>query len=303
MPRRTVNENELCPNRPEEITLVVETGEPGPKGDTGPAGIQGPVGPMGPAGPVPVVPEWTYTNPTPMPFSVGNINAGETFNEVPLSIMWDKLLYPYMSPAFTQFSFPYTSPMEVGFTFPGGNHTFTWTTSNSVNVKPDTIEISDTTTSTVIASGLANDSSHVASLPPVTNTVATSHTWGITGINTRDLQFSRSFSLNWQWAVYFGENVLGALTEGQIESLRAKQLMANSAATYDFIAYPMGYKYIAYPTLFGLKTTFINPANGFAFAMEPATVVSVTNDYGITTDYYVHRSTNTLSGAISCQVS
>ena len=63
------------------------------------------------------------------------------------------------------------------------------------------------------------------------------------------------------------------------------------------------YKYMAYPTIFGQKTSFFDQATGFSVAMEAPTTISITNSFGITTDYYVHRTTNTIVGAITIGVS
>jgi hypothetical protein len=50
----------------------------------------------------------------------------------------------YQNPAFTSFGFVQTSPIEVG-TVVSGTKTFTWVTSNSGNVQPNTVSILDIT--------------------------------------------------------------------------------------------------------------------------------------------------------------
>lgn len=40
-----------------------------------------------------------YTNPIPMPYTIGGFPAGTTFNKVPLNEMWTRLLYPESEPA------------------------------------------------------------------------------------------------------------------------------------------------------------------------------------------------------------
>ena len=65
-----------------------------------------------------------------------------------------------------------------------------------------------------------------------------------------------------------------------------------------------GYKYWAYPTTMGLKTTWKDVSTGFDVAMNstPQTV-SITNTFGITQNYYVYRTYNILGGTINVQIS
>ena len=61
----------------------------GPQGNQGWQGLQGPqdIG--------------SYTNPLPTPITVGGIDSGSTFLDVPWSGMWDALLYPELFPTLT----------------------------------------------------------------------------------------------------------------------------------------------------------------------------------------------------------
>ena len=92
-----------------------------------------------------------YTNETPVPQTLGGIQAGSTFDNVPLTTMFDLLLYPYQTPSFSSFSVNISSPVEVGYTIAAGNKTFTWTTTNSSNIAPNSVTITDTTDSIVLA--------------------------------------------------------------------------------------------------------------------------------------------------------
>lgn len=245
----------------------------------------------------------TYTNATPVPTTLGGIAAGTTFLNVPLTQMFTDLLYPYQLPAFTAFAISgQSTTLEVGDSITAGTKTFTWTTSNSTNVSGSSIRIFDWTndTTTPIASNLANDGTENVSISSVTKTTATSHVYRISGSNTQDDGFSRDFTVNWRWRMYWGTSANTSLTESQIEGLISSSLATNSTGTFAFAA--GNYKYIAYPTAFGLKTSFKDPSTGFDVDMQAATTVSVTNSYGVTTDYYVHRTTNTLGGSISITV-
>jgi hypothetical protein len=244
----------------------------------------------------------TYTNATAVPTTLGGIVAGSTFSAVPLTEMFDKLLYPYQTPAFTAFSITgQSTTLEVGAAISAGSKEFTWTTSNSSNITANTITLTDLTNSTTIASGLSITSPTNQSIVAVTKTSATSHVYRISATNTQTTVFTRDFTVNWRWRMYWGTSASTSLTESAIEALTDSSLVTNSSGTFNFAA--GNYKYIAYPTVFGLKTTFKDQGTGFDVDMQPATTVSVTNTNGVTTDYYVHRTTNVLGGAITITVS
>lgn len=241
----------------------------------------------------------SYIRPTPTPITVGGASAGSTFNGSVQDAL-DKILYPYQAPSFTAFSFP-QSNLEVGDTMSGGPKTFTWATANSGSVSANTIEIKDQTNNVVLYTGGANDGTEVISLGAITNTAGASHTWRITATSTIGGLITRDFTFFWQWKRYYGESVATSLDEAGIEGLRVGGLVSVAGGTYSFLG--GGYKYYAYPVLLGLRTQFKDVNTNFTVSMEPPTTVSVTNAFGITTDYYVHRTTNILGGAITIAIS
>ncbi len=243
----------------------------------------------------------TFTNPTPMPQTLGGLSAGTTFNMRTLTGLVNDLLYPYQSPAFTSFSFNQTTPIEVGNSIVAGTKTFSWATSNSANVQPNTVDIEDVTNATVLADNIANDGSENIAIGSITKTSATSHTWRISALNTNSVSFNRTFSVAWQWRIYYGESLSGTLNESLIESLRVNTLSATANGDYSFLG--GGYKYLCYPTAMGLRTTFTDQLTKLNVAMETPYTVSVTNAYGVNTDYYVHRTTNILGSSIVIEVS
>lgn len=250
----------------------------------------------------------TYTNAAGVPTTIGGHVSGSTFLNVPLTTMWTTLLYPYQLPAFSAFSITgQSTTLEVGDQITSGSKTFTWTTTNSTNVSESTLRVLDFTNSTTLASGLLNDGTEAISISAVSKSSATSHVYRISGSNTQGTGFSRDFTVNWRWRMYYGTSSLASLTENDIEALHSSSLVANSAGSFSFGA--AGYKYIAYPTVFGLKTTFKDAGTGFDVDMQAAVTTAVTNsfyhpDSGSTaTNYYVHRSTNVLGGSITITVS
>lgn len=244
----------------------------------------------------------TYTNATGVPVTLGGIVSGSTFTSVPLTEMFDRLLYPYQVPTFSAFSITGQSQtLEVGAEITAGTKTFTWTTTNSSNVSSSGITLSDFTNSTTIASGLANTGTSNQTIVAVSKSSATSHVYRISAKNTQDTTFTRDFTVNWRWRMYWGTSSLSSLAASDITgSLQDSSLVSNSAGSFNFGA--GGYKYIAYPTVFGLKTSFKDPSTGFDIDMQSAVTTAVSNSFGVGTNYYVHRTTNVLGGSITITV-
>ena len=243
----------------------------------------------------------TYTNLTPTAVSIGGIPAGSTFDNMTMQEMWDALLYPYQTPIFSSFTSSMSTPIEVGSTIPAGSVTFLWNTTNSSNIAANSIKIDDITAGNTLASGLANTGTTAISISEITNVMATSHQWKITATNTKGAFLSRTLNVYWQWKIYYGESALTDLTETDVEALRVGTLAANVSGNYSFNAGE--YKWICYPTSFGLKTTFKDASTNFDVAMQPALTKSITNSQGVSTNYYCHRTVNKLGGSITIAIS
>jgi len=243
----------------------------------------------------------TYTNFTPTAVSIGGIPAGSTFDNMTMQEMWDALLYPYQTPVFSSFTSSMSTPIEVGGTIPAGSVTFLWNTTNSSNIAANSIKIDDITAGNTLASGLANTGTTAISISAITNVMATSHQWKITATNTKGVFLSRTLNVYWQWKIYYGESALTDLTETDVEALRVGTLAANVSGNYSFNAGE--YKWICYPTSFGLKTTFKDASTNFDVATQPALTKSITNSQGVATNYYCHRTVNKLGGSITIAIS
>jgi hypothetical protein len=243
----------------------------------------------------------TYTNATPVPKTIGGITAGTTFDNVDIADIIGMLLYPYQAPTFSTFSIAgISSKYEVGDAISSGGYTASWSTTNNSNINVGSISISCSRDGS-LASGLTNDGSEGITLSEYALTSPGANTWTINGINSEGNGFSRNITVNWYWAVYYGESASTNLTEADVEGLRVKTLKSNSSGVYDMNG--GDYKWICYPTSMGLKSTFLDVSTGFPVAMESAETVSVTNSFGHTTDYYCHRTTNALGGSVSIGVS
>jgi len=244
----------------------------------------------------------SYTNDVAMPADVGGWEAGSTFSGKTMKEMFDGLLYPYQYPAFSSFSFiGWSSTIEVGDTN-GTDPTATWSTENDSNITADTIDIDDVTNTVNYITGTANDGSQALTASAVTRTSPGSNTWRITGTNSKAIDFTRNYTVNWYWRIYAGTSANTSLAETQIEALVDYNSLASSyVRTYSLSA--NNYKYICYPTSMGAASSFIDAGTGLAIAMEAPDTVSVTNSFGLSTDYYVYRSTNPLVAAINITIS
>lgn len=263
----------------------------------------------------------TYINPNPTTQTVGGIFAGSTFaTPKSMQYMWDLLLYPYQNPSFNSFNIGKTNPQEVGATISGVT-SFTWGTNNSSNVMSNSILIRDITNSVILGSSLVNDGSENLDIGTITkNSHGLTHNWRIEGVNTNSVGFqSGNISIVWYFKTYSGTNTNQTLIETDIESL-ANNILVGSLTTNHNLA-SGGYKYICFPDGFGSPTSttgfrdnstllpismadnvdnifYNNTANGWNYGL-----VSVTNIYGITTNYRVYRSKYVLGGSIQINVS
>jgi len=255
----------------------------------------------------------SYTNASATPSTIGGITSGSTFSLQTMQQMWDRLLYPYQSPAFSSFVMSgQSTSVEVGVTI-SGTKTFTWGTTNSGNVSPNTILIRDVTNNVDLATSSANDGTESIALPTaIQKTSQATHQWSIRGTNTNAVNFSATFTVSWFWQRYYGPSTNTTLTESQIEALTNSGLASGFSGTFAYAG--GGYKFFCFPTSFGSPVSFKDAATNLNVAMASSVddaffsntanslsygLVSVTNAFSQTTNYRVYRSKNILGGAIS----
>ena len=239
-----------------------------------------------------------YTNSAPVPTSIGGINAGQTFLNMSMQDMFTNLLYPYQYPKFTAFTMNgQTTTLEVGDSITG-THTFSWTTNNVINIMDNSTRIVDSNTGqTIMSLASANGSYNYNFIPTVRLTSSGTYTWTISANNTKNGVFSSSFSVNWQYKVYYGESVLSNLAAFDVVGLRLNTLTSTMNSTYNYQG--GGYKYVCYPSVFGAATHFTDKSTNLNIPFLQMYQVQVTSAFGIVTTYNVHRSLNVLGGAIS----
>jgi hypothetical protein len=262
----------------------------------------------------PATSPFTYTNPIPVPITIGGILPGMTFSGASLQYMFDTLLYPYLNPSFSSFSLVgQATSLEIGQTLSGGAKTFIWNTTYSGSVKPNTVKIKDINTNTIIStpsSGMTNDGTEIITIPSVTKTSYASQTWTAYATTIKNVTISRNFSVTWYNRAYYGPSVLTALTASDITGLTNTSLTTTSLGTRSYVG--GGYKYLCIPTALSNPSLFRDASTNLTVAMagisDGYTILNngyyvqqvvVTNAYGVNITYDVYRTKNILGGPIS----
>ena len=244
-----------------------------------------------------------YTNTAPMPVSVGGYPAGTTFDNIDLNTLWTGLLYNAERPVFTDFYINLESTaFEVGDSIVSFTYQATWHITYPQFLVADTIKIDfiDGNVVTNLASNMPNIIPADIDIPTITSSVAKTVSFKITGDSTLEGQFSRSMLVQFLDRIYVGESKENALDSTQIKDLRIARLADNINGDYQTES--GGYKYFCYPVSMGQRYNFIDDATDLEVSMDDPKIVSVTNNFGITKDYYVYRSYYVLNAALKIRV-
>lgn len=241
----------------------------------------------------------TYDRATASYETVGGVTAGVTTFSGTVQEALDKIFYPYQEPTFSSFYINgQSTPLEVGASAATGVVTFLWNATNETNISANTVSILDITNSSTLVFETGNDHTEAYDNGTgITKTTASSHQWRIEAKNTEDTTFLRNYYVYWYWRFYWGSSSDSSATESMIEGLQNDSLYNSRNRTYTCDA--TNYKWMCWPTSFGQPTSFKDDATGFAVPMESPETVSVTNSFGVTTNYYAYRTTNPVVDSLS----
>lgn len=122
--------------------------------------------------------------------------------------------------------------------------------------------------------------------------------WKLVATDDRGATSEETVSITFCNGIYYGVgSVVGGFDSAFVTGL-TKRLQTSKA--YDFTVEPAGqYIYYAVPTRLG---TVKFKVGGFEGGFEAPETVSVTNSSEYTEDYYVYRSTNTITGSTTVDV-
>jgi hypothetical protein len=249
-----------------------------------------------------------YTRSQPTAVVVGGLPAGHQPNGTVQDLL-DKMLYPYLPPAFTSFQLNgQAQVLELGEGVLAGPKTFSWSTSNLDNVTPNSLSLHDLTLGQVLVSGMGNDGSEEVVIPAISKQSISQHSFSITGVNTEGHSFSRNYDLYWRprrWAGTLAAEGLAALQA--VDTASAIAAVPGLAFTLNDLNYgkPADAKYNCSVTQGGRYIWFLWDATlGQAVftsgpapaAFRPVQVVQLTNGFGVTRPYHLYISSNPFNG-------
>lgn len=151
---------------------------------------------------------------------------GKTVNEVLLDAFSN-----YLSPAFTSFSSALATIVEVGTTLTSPQN-FTFGVSNSGNIKPNTLKVTDTTAGADLVTDAAISSPVSVPIGAVVKTVnAATNSWRASAQNTQDAWFnSPTFSVTWRLRTFHGAVDAAPANSADVRALTAAWDTVNSFA-------------------------------------------------------------------------
>jgi hypothetical protein len=176
-----------------------------------------------------------YSGTTPSTIAIGGIPAGTNLSGRDLSSLFEEMLVVYQKPAFngTPNVSSQSSTVEVGTTL-NGSKTFTWSTTNNGNIKPNTIAVLDVTASSYLANLLANDGSELVNITTVQlNNNGATQQWKMEGINTIEETFQSSTrTVIANYIRYFGPTMLSVIDSAAVKALTSNAFQTSNANTF-----------------------------------------------------------------------
>jgi hypothetical protein len=245
--------------------------------------------------------EFFYTNSTPMPFDVGGIKAGSTFDEVNLKNLWTRLLYGYDYPVFANFIInDLFVELEIGQPIDAGDYIAYWLINNPELLKENSINIKYVNENLILASNIANTGEYTVTLPEIKFIEPTLITFKIFAIDTLNIPLDRSYVIPVKARIFVGESIESEMSQDVLTSLRIRELRDDINGEY--VLNEGGYKWFCYPAFMGERQEFFDLDMQEAIAIDDVQTISINNEYGVTQDYLCYRSFNILNGDIRIEV-
>ena len=168
-------------------------------------------------------------------------------------------------------------------------------------LSPNSIEITYVNSSYVIANNLQNTGTYSFISPDIVFDNPTQLDFKISATNSNSTIFDSLFSCYVKHRIYIGQNNLEVMTQEDVKQLQLTDLVDTIEGKYPVGA--GGYKWVCYPTYFGLKNTFKDFSTDIDIEMDDPVIINITNSFNIEIEYYCHRTFYKLGAEIEIVVS
>ena len=234
----------------------------------------------------------TYTNSNPSLITVGGIEAGTTFDNVPFSTVIDQLLNSYQSPAIslTITNIGVSRTIEVGERLLGSSQEILFTTSiqNPQNLLSGSVVYTAAGSTVSNPYNLDYDSVYNQRVSPG------SYIWSVVGTNSKNLQVtSNLITITWAHRTFTGYSTSGSVVDTSSLTATGDSLNRPTSATKP--AGASSYIYIFLPTSYAAYTSFTS--GGFDVPMVSSQVTL--SRLGVLVTYNVYRTLNRTAGSLT----
>lgn len=173
-----------------------------------------------------------YQGASPTTRTVGGLNAGTEIAGKTYDEIFEAMLAEYVAPSISSFAINQTSPIEVG-TVISGNKNFTFSFSQSGNVKQNSVKIIDGITNTVLAENLPKTSPQSVDIGTVVKLEEDSHLWRIEAESTKGATIQRNSSpVTWLFRWFFGGSDTDITTSTQARALEDSVLSTGGSKQF-----------------------------------------------------------------------
>jgi hypothetical protein len=242
----------------------------------------------------------------PIPITLGGFTAGEA-GIYTVDEYGNKLLRPYFAPSISSMTnATLIKTFEVGESLPNGTKSIDYTIVNPGKIKSQPPNVGVPSTDIVGATFPVNPV--LLSASSSFNIVIPSgfhldevdeRTITLTGTNSKDATFSKTVTIFWKWKRFVGNSSLTSMASADIIALNDAGTIATDTIAGTYVFEAGGYKWIWHESTLGTLTSFKDAATQLSVPFQSPVIVSVTNAFGITTNYRGYRTTNSLGGAIT----
>jgi hypothetical protein len=177
-----------------------------------------------------------YNLESPSTVSVGGILKDTVLTGRTTLSLWEELLVVYLEPSFSSESPVVTgqaSTVEVGTTL-SGNKTFTWVTTQDVNIKPNTIAIYDISAAAYLVQSLANDGTESITINTlILNSEGSIQQWRAEGTNTNEVVFiSPTRTVTARYKRYYGSTANSVTNSSSVKALPSNEFQTSNINTF-----------------------------------------------------------------------